>query len=36
MNEYKHEYGETLLKKYFEQVALVDSNIRSFNKFVEN
>src|SRR5210317_2107278 len=34
--EFKHPLGETILKKYFEQMTLVDSNIKSFNNFVEN
>jgi len=33
---FKHDVGEVLIKKYFEQLTLVDSNVRSFNNFVEN
>ncbi|MFT4326066.1 MAG: DNA-directed RNA polymerase subunit B'' [Candidatus Woesearchaeota archaeon] len=35
MNNFKHEVGELLLKKYFEHATIVDSNIKSFNAFIE-
>lgn len=35
MNKNAHPFGQVLLKKYFEERTLVDSNIDSFNNFIE-
>jgi DNA-directed RNA polymerase beta subunit len=36
MNKFEHAFGQVLLKKYFEERTLVDSNLDSFNAFVES
>lgn len=36
MNKQAHPYGQLLLQKYFSERTLVDSNVESFNHFIES